>query len=308
MTGERSEYTGREVVAEIPAVDVYTSDQDKIGRVLEIGPEWVIVDRAGLFSGGNLWIPANRVSGDPQQGAIYVDCTKDQLDDMGWDQEPEMRDGQYVASDTSSSNDGDYAGTAYADRDRSSGDTSATSGGYTQTQDSYDTGTTGRDTDSERIRVHQEELQANKVAQEAGAVNVRKDVVEEQRELDVPVMREEVQVNRRPVSGDATADNTAFQETSDTIRVPIVEERVEVRKVPQVVEEIEISKRQVQDTQRVSDTVRREEVHVEEEGNASGSRGFDTTSESSTSYDETSGQTGSSDMGTVGENRKNSNF
>jgi len=270
MTGERSEYTGREVVAEIPSVDVYTSDQDKIGRVLEIGPEWVIVDRDGLFSGGNLWIPANRVSGDPNAGAMYVDCTKDQLDEMGWDNEPEMVDGAYVASgatdvDTSysatdtSSSDTD---TGYATQDRSYADATAT-------QDYSSSDTSGGDT--ERIRVHEEELQAQKVAQEAGAVRVSKDVVEEQRELDVPVMREEVQVTRHAVTGDSAADGTAFQETSDTIRVPIIEERVEVRKVPHVVEEIEISKRAVQETEHVADTVRREEVHVDEEGTTSSS-------------------------------------
>jgi len=295
MATERSEYTGCEVVAEIPSVDLYTSDQDKVGRVLEIGPEWVIVDRDGLFDGGNLWIPANRVTGDPQQGSLYVDCTKDEIGDMGWDQEPTTDD--------------------YTNRDRSYSDATAdaTAGGYTETQSqgSYDTdtrgsfGTTGTDrgTDAERIQVHEEELEARKVAQEAGAVNVSKNVVEEQRELDVPVMREEVQVTRHAVSGDASPDGTAFQDTGDTIRVPIVEERVEVRKVPHVVEEIEISKRQVQETQHVSDTVRREEVNVQEEGTTSSRTG------STGEFESTEGTSGSSTgMGTVGQNRQDSNF
>jgi uncharacterized protein (TIGR02271 family) len=307
MTGERSEYTGREVVAEIPSVDLYTSDQDKIGRVLEIGPEWVIVDRDGLFSGGNLWIPANRVSGDPQSGQVTVDVSKDQIGDMGWDQEPEMRDGAYVSSsDTGSTNDRSYA--------------DATTGGYTESQTteyadttatSYaDTGNTGyaqtTDSDGERIRVHEEELQARKVAEEAGAVQVRKDVVEEQREIEVPVLREEVEVTRHAVSGDVTADSSAFQDTGDTIRVPIVEERVEVRKVPHVVEEIEISKRQVQDTERVTDTVRREEVHVEETGTSSGTTdGYTSGTTGTTGEYET---TDTSTTGTVGQNRQGSGF
>lgn len=271
MTGERSEYTGREVVAEIPSVDVFTSDQDKIGRVLEIGPEWIIVDREGLFS-GKLWIPASRVTGDPQQGAMYVDVARDQLDEMSWDHEPDTADtadsGTYASTDTS------YA------------ETSTSRSGLTDT----------RDTDTDRIRVHEEELQAKKVSQESGAVNVRKDVVEEQRQLDVPVMREEVEVTRHAVSGDVSPDDTAFRETGDTIRVPIVEERVEVRKVPRVVEEVEISKRAVQDTQRVSDTVRREEVHVDEEGTGTRTSGTTGTADS---YDSTSGSTG-----TVSENRQ----
>lgn len=275
MTGERSEYTGREVVAEIPAVDVFTTDQDKLGRVLEIGPEWIIVDREGLFS-GKLWIPASRVTGDPQSGAMSVDIARDQLDEMGWDNEP----------DTDMANVSD---TTYED-------TSVSRSGLTDTGSrdrSTDARMDTRDTDNETIRVHEEELQAQKVAQESGAVNVRKDVVEEERQLDVPVMREEVQVNRRAVSGDVSPDDTAFRESGDTIRVPVVEERVEVRKVPHVVEEIEISKRAVQGTERVSDTVRREEVRVEEEGTASGTTGGYETSKGST--------------GTVRENREDMN-
>ena len=256
MTGERSEFTGREIVAEMPAADVYTSDQEKIGHVVEIGPEWVIVDRKGLFS-GNLWIPASRVSGDPQSGSVYLDVSRDELDSMGWDQEPDTDSSSSDRMDTSDRMDVDttVSQDAYTTE---SVQTERTDVSYQQPMDT--------DRDTERIRVHEEELEARKVAQEAGAVRVSKDVVEEERQIDVPVMREEVQVTRHAVSGDASADSSAFQSDGDTIRVPVVEETVEVRKVPRVVEEIEISKTAVQGTERVSDTVRREEVHVEEEG------------------------------------------
>jgi len=45
-----------------------------------------------------------------------------------------------------------------------------------------------------------------------------------------------------------------------------MEEQVEIRKVPRAVEEIEISKVATQDTERVEDTVRREEVDIQEVG------------------------------------------
>jgi uncharacterized protein (TIGR02271 family) len=124
--------------------------------------------------------------------------------------------------------------------------------------------TTGSDRD--RIRVHEEELTAQKSARESGAVEITKQVVEEQKTIDVPVTREEVHVRRVPAGETTTTDaSDAFQ--SDSVRVPIMEEQVEVRKQPRVVEELEISKDQVQGTQQVSDTVRREEVNVEERGN-----------------------------------------
>ena len=51
-----------------------------------------------------------------------------------------------------------------------------------------------------------------------------------------------------------------------TIEVPVREEEVNVEKRPVVTEEVEIGKRAVQDTERVSGTVRREEARVEREG------------------------------------------
>ncbi|MDP9350240.1 MAG: DUF2382 domain-containing protein, partial [Chloroflexota bacterium] len=44
------------------------------------------------------------------------------------------------------------------------------------------------------------------------------------------------------------------------------EEEVEVRKEVRVAEELEIDKTVVQDTERVTDTVRREEVHIDQVG------------------------------------------
>jgi uncharacterized protein (TIGR02271 family) len=246
MTGERSEYTGREIVAEMPAADVFTSDHEKLGQVAEIGPEWVIVERRGLFSGGSYWIPASRVSGDPESGSVYVDVSRDEIDQMGWDQEPDL---------SSSSDPQSYRSEWQSDARN-----------YETATLDRDTTTTQDDQYAERIRVHAEELEARKVAKEAGAVRVSKDVVEEQREIEVPVTREEVKVSRRAVSGDASADASAFQD-SDTIRVPVFGETVEVRKVPRVVEEVGISKHAVQSTEQVTDTVRREKVRVEDEGN-----------------------------------------
>lgn len=50
------------------------------------------------------------------------------------------------------------------------------------------------------------------------------------------------------------------------IRIPLSEERVQVEKKPAVNEEIRVGKREVQDTKRVSDEVRHEELRTESEG------------------------------------------
>jgi uncharacterized protein (TIGR02271 family) len=126
------------------------------------------------------------------------------------------------------------------------------------------TGTTSADT-QRTVQLREEELTARKTPVETGRVQLGKEVVEQQQTMDVPVSREEVYVERRPVEqrpSDQPIDATA----SENIEVPVREEQVEVEKQPVVYEEVGIGKRTTQETQRVSDTVRREELRTDKEG------------------------------------------
>jgi len=124
--------------------------------------------------------------------------------------------------------------------------------------------TGGRQESEEAIQLREEELRARKQTVEAGEVRIGKEVVEERRTIDVPVSREEVTVERRPV--DRRPSDTPIGQDDETIRMPIREDRVEVEKVPVVTEEISIGKQTVQETRQVSGTVRREEARIEGEG------------------------------------------
>ena len=53
---------------------------------------------------------------------------------------------------------------------------------------------------------------------------------------------------------------------SETIEVPVREEQVDVEKRPVVYEEVGVGKRTTEETQQVSDTVRREELRMDREG------------------------------------------
>ncbi len=146
---------------------------------------------------------------------------------------------------------------------------SAQPANYTSTQTTDYTSTAGTgaqqyDTeDAQRIQLREEQLQARKQAVQTGEVGLRKEVVTEQQTIDVPVTREEVYIERRPASGEPS--DTPIGE-GETYRVPVREEQVTVEKQPVVREEVSLGKRQVQETQQVSDTVRREEAHIEREG------------------------------------------
>lgn len=105
---------------------------------------------------------------------------------------------------------------------------------------------------------------------QTGEVNVGKHVVEEEQTIEVPVEREEVFVERRPVNEDASTykDDGIFNSTDaytedETIHVPLTEERVEVTKKDVVSEEIVIGKRKVTDTEHVNETVRKEVADID---------------------------------------------
>lgn len=114
------------------------------------------------------------------------------------------------------------------------------------------------------VQLREEELQARKQSVEAGQVRIGKEVVEEQKTLQVPVTREEVTVQRRSVARQPS--DKPIEAGGETIEVPVRQEQVSVEKRPVVTEEIEVGKRQVQQTQQVSGTVRREEARIEGQG------------------------------------------
>ncbi len=140
----------------------------------------------------------------------------------------------------------------------------------TQTQQSMGTQTQGGG-DTERVQRYEEELQAETTQRETGAVRVNKDVVEEQRTLEVPVTREEVHITSHSTGSSDVDTSQAFQ--GGSIEIPVREEDVEVRKQARVAEELEIEKRAVQDTEQVSDTVRKEVFDVDYEGSVDVNRG-----------------------------------
>jgi uncharacterized protein (TIGR02271 family) len=121
------------------------------------------------------------------------------------------------------------------------------------------TGTEGE----QRVRLREEQLQASKQPVEKGAVGLHKEVVSEQQSMDVPVTHEEVYVERRPGTGQPSDAPIGEEET---YRVPVREEQVNTSKQTVDRGEIAIGKRPVQETKRVTDTVRREEAHVERQG------------------------------------------
>lgn len=125
---------------------------------------------------------------------------------------------------------------------------------------SYNNETQDNNVDEESVQLHEERLNVDKENVETGEASVDKHVVEEEQEFDVPVEREEVTIERRPVNEKVDEDFNANDD--DSVHIPLHEERVNVEKENVVSEEIVIKKNKVQDTEHVSEKVRHEEADI----------------------------------------------
>jgi uncharacterized protein (TIGR02271 family) len=98
-----------------------------------------------------------------------------------------------------------------------------------------------------------------------GEVRLRKEVVTEKKTVEVPVTREELVVERVPVSGQEAAE-TGEIGSDQEIRVPLSEEHARVDKQRVISDEVRVGKRAVQKTERVSEDVRHEKLRVDKDG------------------------------------------
>lgn len=115
-----------------------------------------------------------------------------------------------------------------------------------------------------RMQLREEQLRVYTQPVQTGEVRLGKKVMTEQQTLTVPVTHEEVYIERRPASGQISDTPIGKGESID---IPVMEEHVTTSKQTIETGEVSLGKRQVQETQRVTDTVRREEARIEREGN-----------------------------------------
>lgn len=119
-------------------------------------------------------------------------------------------------------------------------------------------GAAATESDRARLTIAEEELRVGTREVDAGEVVVAKHVETEHVSQEVPLHHERVRVERRPVSDVRGAVDIG----ADEIRIPVIEEEVVVEKRAVVKEEIVISKERVTETERVDADVRRERVDV----------------------------------------------
>lgn len=119
--------------------------------------------------------------------------------------------------------------------------------------------------DDASLQLREEQLDISKKWVKTGTVSVHKEIVTEEKKIVVPVTREELVIEKKAL--DAKKPDEMIGHT-ETIRIPISEERIEILKHPTALEDVTIYKRQFQENEHVEETLKKEKVHVETIGNA----------------------------------------
>jgi uncharacterized protein (TIGR02271 family) len=221
-------------------MEVFDVDGDKIGTVHEVvGGEpagYMKVPTGLLGLGGDRYIPLSAVR-EVRRDGIYLTADKDDAEQLGWHAPPTptARERQETISPKPMARPPEAPG----------GSLRSTEG-------------------EQHIELREEELRARTEQVEAGEVRLRKEIVSQQQTLEVPVTREELDVERHPVTDPTPAQGEVGD--GEEIRVPLQEECVHLEKETVATEEVRLGRRPVTETEHVTGTVRKEEAHVEREG------------------------------------------
>ena len=256
-------------VTEWRGQELLDNDGEKIGTIEEIyldtdtdQPEWALV-KTGLFGGKGTFVPLQQANptGDGVQVPFEKSHVKDapNIDPDGQLSHAEERKlYEHYSLDYSDSQSG--SGTGDSDR--------AGNGDGDYDRDRSGEGTVGRDTSGpttdDAMTRSEEELRVGTTERESGRARLRKYVVTEDVEKTVPVRREEVRVEREPITEgnvDDATEGPAISEEEHEVTLHAEEAVVEKRAVPK--ERVRLDKDVVEEEEQVSETVSKEQIEVD---------------------------------------------
>ena len=237
------------------------SGGDKIGKIEEIyldqeteQPEWALV-HTGLFGSQSTFVPIANASTDDDN--VVVPFDKAHVKDA-----PKMKaEGELSQRDEAAL----YAhyGLEYTESRSDSGLPEGTNGdttGHDATNGVVGNDVSGRETDAAMTR-SEEELRVGTTQREAGRARLRKYVVTENVTKTVPVQREEVRVEREPIT-DANRDaaTSGADISEEEHEVVLHEDQVVVEKTAVPKERVRLDTDTVTEQRSVSEQIRKEQI------------------------------------------------
>jgi uncharacterized protein (TIGR02271 family) len=246
---------------------------DKLGTIDAIylddetgQPEWATVT-SGLFAAKAAFVPLAQAQ--PMGDSVQVPYDKQQVKNaptmradgsLSQDEEAELYRHYGLEYSEHRSDSGLPAGTGQdvdpRDRDRD--------GVYDDVQDrAVGRDTSGPTTDDAMTR-SEEELRVGTTQRERGRARLRKYVVTETQQVTVPVQREEVRVEREPITDanrDAATSGPAISEEEHEVVLREEQVVVDKRAVPK--ERVRLDTETVTDERQVAEEVRKEQIEVQ---------------------------------------------
>jgi len=272
---------------DIKGLDLYAGN-DKIGSVDDVLVDdegqfrYLIINTGGWIIGKKVLMPIGRARIDNTAKRVYADSiTKAQVEalpefnnDMTVDYEHEEQvRSVYRAATPTAQGVGD-AGAATAPVTTNTPPTV----GLAQDSTGYDrdTYTYAKEPDlyaiddhnHPNLKLYEERLVAGKTRQKTGEAVISKHIETEIAEASVPIEKERVVIERVPVNSQTavTSGEANFKE-GEVSRMEIYEEVPEFHKETFVREEIRVSKVVDKETATTQETLRREEIDVDTQGN-----------------------------------------
>ncbi|WP_431218346.1 DUF2382 domain-containing protein [Leifsonia xyli] len=246
-------------IAALVGSKVIDRDGDKIGTVGQIyvdpssgRPNWASV-KTGLFGTSESFIPLDEATEDadglrvPYEKAFVKDAPR--IDDDA-ELSPAEEDELY----------------SYYRGGTGAGAAGTGTVGSTDTRGTVGRDVSGPETDDAMTR-SEERLNVGTEQVETGRARLKKYIVTENQKVDVPVSREEVRVEREPITNanvDDALDGPALSEEEH--EVVLHEERPVVDKETVPVERVRLDAETVTDTETVDEDVRKERIDVEGDG------------------------------------------
>jgi uncharacterized protein (TIGR02271 family) len=242
----------REQILSSAGATVLDRSGAKIGSVADIyldeqsgEPEWVLVT-TGWFGGKGTFVPLHNST---KQGEDIVLAYDENLVKAAPTMDP---DGRLTPQEENQLYE--YYGLGDSD-----------AGGRTDMTERDDVGTHVRDTDEAMTR-SEEELHVGTEQRERGRARLRKYVVTEEVTTTVPVKREELRLEREPITDENVDDAVAGPGISEAEHEVVLREEepvVEKRTVPK--ERVRLEKETVTDEEQVSEEIRKEEIDTDGE-------------------------------------------
>jgi uncharacterized protein (TIGR02271 family) len=253
----------KEAVLEWRGQNLVGSDGGKVGKIEEIyldtetnEPEWARV-HTGMFGSKSSFVPIGDAQDDG--GSVTVPFAKSQVTDA-----PKMDpDGELSQQDEAALYR--HYGMDYSESRSDSGLPEGRTNGDSTPQGTrgvVGNDVSGRETDDAMTR-SEEELRVGTTQRETGRARLRKYVVTENVTQTVPVSREEVRIEREPIT-DASADaaTSGADLSEEEHEVVLHEEQVVVDKRAVPKERVRLDKDTVTEQREVSEGVHKEQVEL----------------------------------------------